>query len=54
MSPRNYHSKNRIDRYDNHPNFIYTAPGSAEIKVERFVIRVLRSLFKFPPRRHKS
>ena len=54
MSPRNYKSRDRIDRYVNHPNFIYTVPGKTEAKVERFVIKVLRSLIKFPPRRHKS
>jgi hypothetical protein len=53
MSPRNYKSRDRIERYVNHPNFIYTAPGKAEIKVERFVIKVLRSLFK-SRRRNKS
>lgn len=53
MSPRNYKSRDRIERYVNHPNFVNTAPGSVEIKVERFIIKVLRSLFKFPPR-HKS
>ena len=54
MSPRNYKSRDRIDRYVNHPNFINTVEHSTEIKVERFVIKVLRSLFKFPPRRRKS
>jgi hypothetical protein len=53
MSPRNYYSKNRIDRYNMSPSFVSTASGMAEKKVERFVTRVLRSIFK-SRRRNKS
>ena len=53
MSPHEF-SRGRTSRYSNHPNFVYTVPGKTEAKVERFLIKVLRSLFKFPPRRHKS
>ena len=53
MSPHEF-SRGRTSRYSSHPNFVYTVPGKTEAKVERFVIKVLRSLFKFPPRRHKS
>jgi hypothetical protein len=52
MSPHEF-SRGPIDRYSSHPNFAYTVPGKAEAKVERFVIKVLRSLFK-SRRRNKS
>ena len=54
MSPRNYHSKNRIDRYNMSPSFVSTASGMAEKKVEGFVTRVLQSLFKSRRRNNKQ
>jgi hypothetical protein len=50
MSPRNYHSKQRMSEYVAHPNFINTVESKVEKDIELFVYRVLRSIL-FIPRR---
>jgi hypothetical protein len=50
MSPRNYHSKQRISDYVAHPNFINTVESKTEADIELFVYRVLRRVFSIPRR----
>jgi hypothetical protein len=50
MSPRNYHSKQRISDYVAHPNFTNTVESKVEADIELFVYRVLRRVFSIPRR----